>query len=45
MVIEVLIPQIGRARIAEENVRRKAAAGITATDCAAIRRATAMTLV
>lgn len=41
MIVEVLVPQIGRARIAEKNIRVKAAAGATAAICGAIMCATA----
>lgn len=42
VVVEGLIPQIGRAGIAEDNVRRKAAAGVTATVSSATVRAAAV---
>lgn len=45
MIVELLVSQIGWAGIAEENVRGKAAAGVTAAVCGAIMCATAKTLV
>lgn len=36
MVVEVLVPQFGRAGIAEKNVGEKAAAAVTVATCGAI---------